>query len=306
MMALLLTVALMIIFTAAILPTIKFEIEHDREQEMIHRGVQNSRAIRAYYKKFGRYPARIEDLESTNNMRFLRKRYKDPMNCQAGKCQDFKLLHLAEVRLAFGGGMMPSAHSVASPGAVTGGGAFAQNSTFTANTANSGWGGASSFGQNQPAGQPPSNQAGAPDPSRSSAGSTDQNSTTGSQPGSSSDSSSNNSTGSNLNGFSGQVFGGGPIVGVVSVSKKEGYREFNHKKKYSEWQFIYDPGTDRGGLLMTPNQPPLIQQQPQNVNRQNSSGTTPAVPGTQNNPNLSGTTGSGGTTPDPISPPPQQ
>jgi len=59
------------------------------------------------------------------------------------------------------------------------------------------------------------------------------------------------------NALSGQTFGGMPVVGVVSTSKKEGIREFNHKRKYSEWQFIYDPASDRGGLLMTPNQPPL-------------------------------------------------
>ena len=61
-----------------------FEIKRDREEEMIHRGVQYSRAIRAYYKKFGRYPTKIEDLENTNNLRFLRKRYKDPLNGQCG------------------------------------------------------------------------------------------------------------------------------------------------------------------------------------------------------------------------------
>jgi hypothetical protein len=43
----------------------------------------------------------------------------------------------------------------------------------------------------------------------------------------------------------------------VSASTKDSIREFNHKKKYNEWQFIYDPSTDRGGLLSTPNQPPL-------------------------------------------------
>jgi hypothetical protein len=50
---------------------------------------------------------------------------------------------------------------------------------------------------------------------------------------------------------------GGPIVGVASVSKKDTIREFNHKKKYNEWQFVYDPATDRGGLITTPNQPAL-------------------------------------------------
>jgi hypothetical protein len=53
------------------------------------------------------------------------------------------------------------------------------------------------------------------------------------------------------------VFGGGPIVGVVSASKKDTIREFNHKHKYNEWQFVYDPTLDRGGLIMTPNQPAL-------------------------------------------------
>jgi hypothetical protein len=32
---------------------------------------------------------------------------------------------------------------------------------------------------------------------------------------------------------------------------------FNKKDHYNQWQFIYDPSTDRGGLLTTPNQPPL-------------------------------------------------
>ena len=62
---------------------------------MIHRGVQYSRAIRRYVKKTGRYPSRLEELENTNNIRFLRKRYTDPVT---GK--DFKLLHVGEVQLS--------------------------------------------------------------------------------------------------------------------------------------------------------------------------------------------------------------
>src|ERR1700689_1832511 len=85
LLTLLLIVALMAIVATGVLTEIKFEIQRDRELEMIHRGVQYSRAIRSYYKKFGRYPTKLEDLESTNNQRFLRKRYKDPIT---GK--DFK------------------------------------------------------------------------------------------------------------------------------------------------------------------------------------------------------------------------
>jgi len=45
---------------------------------MIHRGTQYTRAIRLYYKKNGRYPAKIEDLENTNNQRFCANGTKIP------------------------------------------------------------------------------------------------------------------------------------------------------------------------------------------------------------------------------------
>src|SRR5690348_11474512 len=143
MLLLLLTVALMIIATAVIVPSITFEIKRDREEEMIHRGVQYSRAIRAYYKKFGRYPATIENLENTNQMRFLRKRYKDPMT---GK--DFKLLHFGEVKMGMmgmtGGGVIPGASTIGSNGTLTPNNG--SNSTLGGNTyPNSG-----SLGQSNP------------------------------------------------------------------------------------------------------------------------------------------------------------
>jgi hypothetical protein len=47
------------------------------------------------------------------------------------------------------------------------------------------------------------------------------------------------------------------MVGVASTSKDKSIRIFNKKNHYYEWQFIYDPSTDRGGLLITPNQPSL-------------------------------------------------
>src|ERR1700727_1139621 len=114
LLTLLLIVALMSIVALTVAVPIKFDLQRDREEEMIHRGVQYSRAIRAYYKKFGRYPTKIEDLESANNLRFLRKRYKDPENCKAGKCEDFKLLHFGDVQMSgsLGGGTIPGANTV--------------------------------------------------------------------------------------------------------------------------------------------------------------------------------------------------
>ncbi len=100
LLMLMLFITVLAIAAAAVAPSITFQIQRDREEELIHRGVQYSRAVRRYVKKFGRYPMRVEELENTNNMRFLRKRYKDPVTGQ-----DFKVLHLGEVQLAFGGGI---------------------------------------------------------------------------------------------------------------------------------------------------------------------------------------------------------
>jgi type II secretory pathway pseudopilin PulG len=79
MLALLFAVALMALAAVAIAPQIGQQIRRDREEELIERGKQYAAAIRKFYKKFGRYPSRLEELENTNNIRFLRRRYKDPM-----------------------------------------------------------------------------------------------------------------------------------------------------------------------------------------------------------------------------------
>jgi hypothetical protein len=77
-------------------------------------------------------------------------------------------------------------------------------------------------------------------------------------PGSDASQPSSSGQGQGNDSSSGQpLVSGGPIVGVASLSKDKTIREFNKKKKYNEWQFVYDPTTDRGGLITTPYQPAL-------------------------------------------------
>ena len=116
-----LVVALLAIAALAVAPTLNFQIQRDREEEMIHRGVQYSRAIQKYFKKFGRYPTSLNDLENTNNLRFLRKRYKDPIT---GK--DFKLLHYSEIQMMNMGAGMTGATPVS---AMAGAGMQGTNSS---------------------------------------------------------------------------------------------------------------------------------------------------------------------------------
>ncbi|MGA2345021.1 MAG: hypothetical protein ABSF93_03390, partial [Candidatus Sulfotelmatobacter sp.] len=60
-----------VIATALAASTIAFEIRRDREEEMIHRGVQYSRAIRSYAKKTGHYPMDIHELLDPHGVKYL-------------------------------------------------------------------------------------------------------------------------------------------------------------------------------------------------------------------------------------------
>jgi type II secretory pathway pseudopilin PulG len=252
----LLVVALMAITAAVALPAISFTIRRDREQEMVHRGVQYSRAIRVYFKKFGRYPTRLEDLDNTNNLRYLRKHYKDPINGQ-----DFKLLHYGEpgITLAGGiaGGSIPGANAIGSPGGLNNSSGFSQPSSFGGNANNAfGGSGNSAFGgsSNKAFGATSNSATGSDSSATNAAPGTDPSQT---PPSPNPQDSTAPKTGSSDESSSGQLVTSGPIVGVASTSKKSTIREFNKKKKYNEWQFVYDPSTDRGGLITTPNQPNL-------------------------------------------------
>lgn len=70
-------------------PRVAFESERDKEQLLIDRGEQYKRAIQLYFVTYKKYPARLEDLENTNNIRFLRRRYVDPFT---GK-DEWRLIH---------------------------------------------------------------------------------------------------------------------------------------------------------------------------------------------------------------------
>ena len=59
-------------------------------QLLIDRGEQYSRAITLYVRKFQRYPANFDALDNTQNLRFLRKHYVDPMS---GK-DDWRVVHV--------------------------------------------------------------------------------------------------------------------------------------------------------------------------------------------------------------------
>jgi type II secretory pathway pseudopilin PulG len=232
LLVLLLSLALLSIGLTTLIEGIDFEIKRDREEELIHRGVQYSRGVRRFIKAFGRYPNSIEELENTNNIRCLRKRYKDPIT---GK--DFKILHLSDLPSFKPSPPVNIVRSSASQQqgvsrAVSSGGPDTEVTLA---------GEKSDVPSSQS--DDPTKVDGAGDQTPSNAPDTSPSPQPLAHPVA--------STGPIRN--SGQ----GPMIGVVSISKTTTIREFNKKNHYNEWQFVYDPSSDRGGLLTTPDQPVL-------------------------------------------------
>jgi len=60
-------------------PRVARDLRRDKEVETIHRGNQYVRAIQLYYTRLNSYPGSIDALKNTNNTRWLRKEYVDPM-----------------------------------------------------------------------------------------------------------------------------------------------------------------------------------------------------------------------------------
>ena len=200
LLSLMLMAALLLIATAAIAPRLAQQIQRDREEELIHRGMQYRRAIRNFAKHTGRYPSRLEELENTNGTRYLRKQYKDPMT--GG---EFRLLYARDIQ-AFGARLNPSSP----PG---------QNS-------NGASGGTSSAPVPFPATPPPAVAASA---DAASAGENAQATPQAAPPQSSGEPAP----------VSNAPTRGGMIFGVASKSDKKTIREFEHKSHYNQWLFFY-------------------------------------------------------------------
>jgi hypothetical protein len=77
------------------LPVAAFENQRTREQALLDRGEQYRRAIQLYFRKFKRYPAELKALEKTNNIRFIRRLYKDPLT----GADEWRLIHISPAGL---------------------------------------------------------------------------------------------------------------------------------------------------------------------------------------------------------------
>jgi type II secretory pathway pseudopilin PulG len=240
--------ALFVIAMAVAAPVVAKSIQRDREIETMHRGKQYIRAIQLYYRKFNAYPPNIDALEKTNEIRYLRKRYTDPMT---GK-DDWKPIFYCQNKTPIAMGFFGQPLGAAGCGTVAGTGPGGVGSTV-GQPIGSGFG-----GQQTPTdpNNPQSPQSPGLGGSQSSTfggsqdsgfGGTQSPGLGGSQsPGPGGSSGSSGITG--LGGDTGMTVGGA-VIGVSPASTKQSILVYKKKNHYNEWEFLYSPLVDQPGAF---------------------------------------------------------
>lgn len=230
--------ALLVIALAIAAPKVAKSIQRDKELETFNRGMQYRRAIQLYYRKFNAYPPSIDALVQTNNIRFLRKKYLDPMT---GK-DDWKPIlfgqNKAPTALGFFG--QPLAGTTIA-GTGPGGGNGAYNGS-PGGILPGGIGGLLT-GTNDNSGSASSSDTSGTNNGTS--GSSGSPSGSGAGGGSGSSLGSNPSGQSSQSGPSGQTFGGAGMIGVRLPIEKKSILIYKKKDHYNEWEFTYDPISDQ-------------------------------------------------------------
>jgi len=304
LVAVMFMLALLIISLSVAAPKIARSIQRDRELETMHRGKQYARAVKLYYKKFNAYPPNVDALVKTNEIRFLRKKYIDPMTGKA----DWKPIALGQNKAPtmlgfFGvplggvggagglcGNALPSstgsgASMIGSGSGFGGGSSIGSGSGFGSNAGSTG----STFGSNPTAGCPSGPSAGGTDASSGTTSGTDSSATGGTDPnaanggttgtnGTSNGTSAfgNGTSGTSTTGQTGQTFGGAGIMGFEPASPKPSILVYKKKTHYNEWEFVYDPLAEQ--MLM------------QGGVGGGSNGLTPTTPGSPTTPGVGPTT----------------
>ena len=212
-------VAAMIIAAAAAAPNILTQGRREKETEMVWRGQQYVRAIGLYYRKFGKYPTKVEDLtKQTNGVRFLRQAYTDPMNKDDGS---WRFIYVG-----------PNGQLI---------GSLRQTSLLQTALTTPGMGALSALGGGLQPLSPPALTTGA-------------NQAPGiGQPGQQQNpAAAPNTLQSQLQPLTGPVLGGN-IIGVGSKMKQPSLRIYLGGDTYQEWEFIWNPT----GQIALPLQAPV-------------------------------------------------
>lgn len=220
---------LMLLSLAIAAPEWAHQMQRQKDIQTIRYGRQYERAIQLYYRKFHAYPTTVKQLLDTNDVRFLRQQYPDPLT---GK-DDWKLVlygHAHVHPLGLFGKPLADLGTVQTSGGMyamnsdSNSGASGPSAARTAGNDSMGFGSSSGSGFGSSFGSPINGSG----------------STSGNTGSIFNDSSSAGTSAASDSGFHTNM----PFVGVVPPLKKKSIIDYRAQNNYSRWEFNYDPVVD--------------------------------------------------------------
>lgn len=230
LLGLIVAIAIILLTLSVAASKVAFSLHREREEESVRRANQYVRAIQLYYKKLGHYPSSIQQLENTNNVRYLRKEFVDPLTGKA----DWRIIIAGQNKTTVKGFFGQPLAGIASPGLGALAGSLSTGGGFPG-----GPGGSAALNATPGSSQTGPNSTGT---SSTAAGSTGADTT--STPGQSTPAGGPNSA---FNpGSTGLGSGSsGPIMGVGSSATGTATIVVNEQTAYQDWEFLYDPRVDQ-------------------------------------------------------------
>jgi type II secretory pathway pseudopilin PulG len=255
LLGLIVAIALLLLWLGVAATNMAFAIRRDREVETARRAEQYVRAIRLYYKKFGHYPGSVDQLEKSNNIRFLRRKWVDPLTGTT----DWRLISVGQNKTTVKGffgeplaglpttglGALAGSQSAGMPGATgaagPAAGASAAAGGFGAGSVGAGIGtlGSPATGTTTPVGAAGGTGTAPATGTAAGAGTgAGAASGTGTATGAGASGGGTNSLFGSGNGLGGAS---GAIMGVGTNATGASILELNEQTDYQSWEFLYDP-----------------------------------------------------------------
>ena len=226
LLGLIVAISLILLALSVAATRVAFSLRREREVESARRADQYVRAIRKFYLKNQHYPGSIEQLEKTNNVRYLRQKYVDPLSGQ-----DYRLIPVGQNKTTVKGFFGQPLTGIASAG--LGSAAGIQSAGVGGPTSPAGGvggvggagglGGTSGLGGTTGAGGA-TGVAGTP------------GATSATTPGGTASPFGSSGFGTGLPGS-----GSGPFMGVGSSATGSSILVPNEQTTYETWEFLYDP-----------------------------------------------------------------
>ncbi|HEV2647153.1 MAG TPA: type II secretion system protein [Acidobacteriaceae bacterium] len=229
LLGLIVAIAIILLFLGVAASTAAYSLRREKEAESARRADQYVRAIGQFYRKNQHYPGSLEQLESTNNVRYLRKRFVDPLT----GCE-YRLIIVGQNKTTVKGffGQPLGGIATTTPGAI---GSPAGAPLSQGSGAAAGGGGSDtklgSAGKTESTGGPGTPDVGAGASAGAAASGTNPSSSTG--------------TADSSSGGTGLEAAKGPIMGVGSSASGSSILSVNEQTSYETWEFLYDPRVEQ-------------------------------------------------------------